>query len=433
LSGSGTITINLDIPAVAGRYTVFEFTGIDAANPWVASNIQLNNGSAIGSSLTPNPLQSGHNAYLAVSWHNSTEEVNPKLVPSEEIFDSNNVSSDGHELNYYVGWNGGTMGATWYLVATYRALGVEIAYDPASVPPAPIFPRRPETFPKATISEAFNTFGPPILAQQPMPMDIAAIIGDITILPTIATATADANIPTILVTILPAIATATADALTPTLQVTLLPSIATATADAILPASNFLFLDQPAGFSRIPGLFTPFGLPLLAKQPSPAAQPLVGDIIISPSTAAATAAGLAPTLIVTLLPAQATATATSLTPTIQVTILPAIATATAAGSVPTLQVTIAPAIATATAVGLVPNLVLPITILAPIATATAAGLVPTIVTVVIFITDVDSTVSGMQMDSSSTGLDSDSAISGLQGDSGTTGKDADSGVTDFGS
>jgi hypothetical protein len=46
---------------------------------------------------------------------------------------------------------------------------------------------------------------------------------------------------------------------------------------------------------------------------------------------------------------------------------------------------------------------------------------------------VDSAVSGMQMDSSSSGRDSDSAISGLQGDSSTTGRDADSGVTDFGS
>jgi hypothetical protein len=42
-------------------------------------------------------------------------------------------------------------------------------------------------------------------------------------------------------------------------------------------------------------------------------------------------------------------------------------------------------------------------------------------------------MSGMQMDSGSSGRDSDSAMSGLQGDSGTTGRDADSGVTDFGS
>src|SRR6266508_1896681 len=235
LSGSGTITVNLDIPAAAGRYTVFEFTGIDAVNPWVASNVQLNNGSSTASSLTPNALQSGHNAYLAVTWHNSAEDVVPKLIPSEEIFDSNSVTGDGHELNYYVGWNGGSMGATWQLVATYRALGVEISYDPTLAPPPTIFPRRPETFPKGLNLDVLDATGPPLLARQPMPMDIPAIGGDITILPAAALATADGLVPTLTVTVLPAIAGATADALVPTLQVTVLPAIATATADAPAP------------------------------------------------------------------------------------------------------------------------------------------------------------------------------------------------------
>jgi hypothetical protein len=102
-----------------------------------------------------------------------------------------------------------------------------------------------------------------------------------------------------------------------------------------------------------------------------------------------------------------------LTPTLRAAVLPVVAGATALATVPTLRVTIAPAIATATATGLVPTLVLPITILAPVATATASGLIPTIVTIVIFISDGDSAIVGMDSDSAMSVIEADFSVTSL--------------------
>jgi len=307
---------------------------------------------------------------------------------------------------------------------------------------------------RARTSRPFIVAGPRILGKPVLAELPTAPPGDVTIAAPAATATATGLAPTIQETVLPAVADSTASALGPNVLVVIPPATATATADALVPTLILIALGDTTSHPRTPVLLTPGGPPILIRQllaeiaavvpqdvtitPAVATATALANIptlivTVLPAVAGAAAAGLVPTLGVRVLPAVSTATAAGLVPTLKVTLLPAVATATATALVPTLQITIAPAVATATATAPAPTLVLPITILAPVATATASGLVPTIVTIIIFIDDVDSAVSGMQADLSTTGSDSDSAISGMQGDSTSTGLQGDSTVTDFGS
>jgi hypothetical protein len=202
----------------------------------------------------------------------------------------------------------------------------------------------PTRFPRIGMGRRFRV-GPPVLVEQTIQLDSPAVGG---VLPPVATATAQALTPTIVigpVSVSPSLATATATALAPVLQVSIIPALATATASGLMPS--------------------------LA-------------VSLAPAIATATASGLTPSLTVALSPAVATSTASALLPTLQVSILPAVSTATATALVPTLvlsggAVTINPTVATATASALTPSLVIgPISISPAKATATASALVPTL-------------------------------------------------------
>lgn len=307
LSGAGAISIISTIPAIAGFYAVFEFTGIDAQNPYVASNLLSQTGVGVFTgTVTPNPLQSGHNAYLvAVSQNNA---IGLQLVPPGTEFLYNSNSSDGFILGAFTGWTNGPMGAIWTPSSNFRALGCEVIYNPDSAPLAPIFPRRPESFPKVTVAEAFNMFGPPIIREQEFVYDTAVVGPDATATPTTVAAVAAIPAPTVL-----------ADAITVPSTVAAIASVA---APAVLagaiatPATVAATAAVPAPTLAATAVATPATVVAVAAVPSPAVH---GGAIVQPTTVASIAAVPAPTILVggsaTSTPATVAAVATVPAPT----------------------------------------------------------------------------------------------------------------------
>ncbi len=213
--------------------------------------------------------------------------------------------------------------------------------------------------------------------------------GDVTIAGALATATAAANAPTVVIVIPEALATGTADTLAPIPVIIIPEATATATAAALAGTIGPMLIpgalatasadaSAPTPTIVIPGA--------LATATGDALAGAIGPMLIPGALATATADAAAPTPVIIVPGALATGTADTLAPTVVIVIPGALATASADASAPTIVIVIPGVTATALADALAAAIDTgtgPITeILAVTATATADANAPTLIIII---------------------------------------------------
>jgi hypothetical protein len=213
---------------------------------------------------------------------------------------------------------------------------------------------------------------------------------NITVSAPVAAATGAGNVPTGIWTAILSVAAATADALVPTIVIpgggiTVSPGVAVATGTGLAPTVILTVL--PAAGAATGAALAPTireaVLPSVAVGAASGLVPTLRETVL-PGVAVGTAAGLVPTLREAALPGVAIATASGLVPTIiipgaSITITPGVAGAVALGLAPTIRITLLAGMGTATASALVPAVLIPIVIFPGVATASAEGLAPTVI------------------------------------------------------
>lgn len=183
-----------------------------------------------------------------------------------------------------------------------------------------------------------------------------AAASNITLTPSVATATADGIVPGLLVSLAPLVAASTAMAPVPGVLISIAPTVATATAAGIIPViQSGLILTPPVAAATADGV-------------TPALK-----VALAPTIAAATAAAITPALLTSLAPTVSAATAAALVPGLRASVAPTVAAATASALAPVLRAALAPTVASATAAALVPGLKAS---LAPLVAAASATAIP---------------------------------------------------------